>query len=233
LFLWYLFLWYLFLWSLILNFSSFSQRLRKVFKYRLFEKYYVVSLFLRIRGVMMKIFEGKLRRDRSASMQLSINAIVILVMAMAVLGLGLGIIRGLRAKADSFLDFEVNLDEEASATQRLTNVKDWSLKANTATQLGVGFYNTNNNCETNGAKVAFDCSDLVLNDASDASLADAFIIRQNPTRINVGESGLLKFQVTPHKDLVKDSYACSFQVFCVDEETKPVQEYPVFIQVTA
>ena len=181
----------------------------------------------------MDIFGPYKKRNRSASMQLSINAIVILVMAMAVLGLGLGIIKGVKAKSDSFLDFDVDLSQPASASQHLTDVKDWSFKANTMNQVAVGFYNTAGSCEAEGAQVSFSCNDLVYSEAfSDLTDDDAFIIKQVATKVSVGDSGVLKFQINPSKGLIKDSYACSFQVTCVGDEA-PIEEFPVFVTVTA
>lgn len=180
----------------------------------------------------MDIFGPYKKSNRSASMQLSINAIVILVMAMAVLGLGLGIVKGIKAKSDKFLDFNVDISNPASASQHLTEVKDWSFKANTVNQIGVGFYNTKTQCESEGAQVAFDCPNLVMVEGSEVTESDAFSIKQVPTKIGVGEPGTLKFQIIPNKDIIKDSYACTFEVVCGEDATV-VEQSPVFITVTA
>ncbi len=182
----------------------------------------------------MKIFNGKLHKDRSASMQLSINAIVILVMAMAVLGLGLGIIKGIKGKAGSFMDFDVNLAEDASATERIANLKDeLTLKAGDEFKLGISFYNTEQTCQDDGATINLDCGDMAdfwIEGATDTE--EAFNLVQFPTKIPIGEPGKMLAKVIPSKQLEKTSYACSFQIMCGDDGNV-VTETPVFVNVIA
>lgn len=94
----------------------------------------------------MKIFTRK-KLDRSASLQLSINAIVILVMAMVVLGLGLGFIRGLFGKGTQNLGKAIDnsaLKNPATADTPITVDRNVQIKMGRMAKLRVGFYNTEN-----------------------------------------------------------------------------------------
>lgn len=175
----------------------------------------------------MKIFDTKGPRDRSGSMQLSINAIVILVLAMAVLGLGLGIVKGVRNKADDFLGFDVDLAEDATSTQRIANLdEELILKVGKENQLGISFYNAGTpECEAPGAKIALNCADSEEN-----ILEDVFEYVQIATKIKQGESGKLLAKITPSSELTFGSYACTFQVTC---DTEVVEEKPLFVNLEA
>jgi len=160
-------------------------------------------------------------------------------MAMAVLGLGLGIIRGIRGRADSFLDFDIDLSEDASATKRIANLKEeLTLKAGDEFKLGISFYNVDNICYDSGSlpgsNINLVCSGIQWmtenGDAPDGE--DAFRLVQAPTRIPVGEPGKMLAKIIPNKFLEKTSYACSFQVIC-GEDDEIVAETPVFVDVTA
>lgn len=194
----------------------------------------------------MKLFGPYKKKTRSASMQLSINAIVILVMAMAVLGLGLGIIKGIRGKADKFLDFNIDLAEDASAAKPIANINDeLSWKAGKENQVGIGFYNSGStDCSDDGAWVFVDCGDLPTiggadSEATTMSSQDAFSIVQRATRVKLGEPGKLLSKINPDSKIKRGSYACSFQVYCGGETgvpadgQDPVEEKPVFVNLIA
>ncbi|MBN1275637.1 hypothetical protein JXA12_05095 [Candidatus Woesearchaeota archaeon] len=95
----------------------------------------------------MGIFDQRLRKDRSASLQLSINAIVVLVMAMVVLGIGLTFIRSMFDKATrnlgSIVD-DTKIDNPASFDDPLTVESTVSVRAGKSKQFEVGFYNKAN-----------------------------------------------------------------------------------------
>ncbi len=192
----------------------------------------------------MKIFGPYKKTSRSASMQLSINAIVILVMAMAVLGLGLGIIKGIRGKADKFLDFNIDLSEDASAAKPISNLnEELSWKAGKENQVAIGFYNSGSTqCADDGAWAFIDCGDLpTISTDEDTTMPSekAFSIIQRPTRVKLGEPGKLLSKITPDSTLKRGSYACSFQVYCggekgsPSEDQEPVEEMPIFINLVA
>ena len=191
----------------------------------------------------MKIFGSYKEKSRSASMQLSINAIVILVMAMAVLGLGLGIIKGIRGKADKFLDFNIDLSEDASAAKPISNLnEELSWKAGKENQVGIGFYNSGSTqCSDDGAWVFIDCGDLPTIGEEGATLTseEAFSIIQRATRVKLGEPGKLLSKITPDSTLKRGSYACSFQVYCGGEtgspaeDQEPAEEMPIFVNLVA
>ena len=156
--------------------------------------------------------------SKKASMQLSINAIVILVLAMAILGLGLGIVKMVRERA-SDLNIDVDLSETADSTKRIANIQDtFELRANKPNDMAVSFYNTENLCETEGAKVFIDC------DTNLEGQEVTFSILQSATKVDPGTADKLSMRVKPvlpttavEGSDIKGSYACDFQIYCGDD----------------
>ena len=182
----------------------------------------------------MKLFESNKKRSRTASMQLSINTIVILVMAMAVLGLGLGIIKGIKNKSNTFLDFDVDFAGTASASEKIVNVDETLvLRRNKENQMGISFYNDGRlpECQSEGALIRLDCNGL-----------DVEYIQMG-TKVDAGEEGKILAKITPlPEDATITSYPCSFQVVCGDfsdgdttgaSDDDVSAELPIFLELVA
>ncbi|MCF7799272.1 hypothetical protein K9M74_05200 [Candidatus Woesearchaeota archaeon] len=186
--------------------------------------------------------------SKKASMQLSINAIVILVLAMAVLGLGLGIVKGIKGKANEFLDYEVDLSATADATTPIANVpEELDLRANKENLIHISFYNAgtgdSSQCDSEGAELRLDCdglkktiSDGGSEDVSPDSGFKPFEYVQKKIKIDDGTAGTLNVKIIPNKELIKKSYACSVVVSCgVYDDNRPIdtEEYGLFVNIVA
>jgi hypothetical protein len=182
----------------------------------------------------MKLFGNRSIKSRSGAVELSINAIVIIVIAMAVLGLGLGIVRGIRSQGDKLIDFDIDISEDASSTNRITNLpEDLSLRLRD-NRIGISFYNTNNVCETQGARIHINCPDIRMDEGSDEK---HFSYVQVATTVPVGEPSKLLSRVTPNSNIDRDTYACIFEVVCgsgeLDDDVIVVEQKPIFVTITA
>lgn len=177
----------------------------------------------------MKIFGPKLKESRSASMQLSINAIVILVLAMAILGLGLAIVKGIQGRANDFIDFPVDMTQQADATNPIANIQDdlsWGIGKEQ--QVGISFFNKASSDCSSGAKVAVVCTD------QNGDSVGSFSILQGSTAVGVREVDTLKARITPDKTsgfVSGTTYACDIQVKC-GSNSDVVEKEPVFIKMT-
>lgn len=168
----------------------------------------VVGMYLRGEFFKMtKLFGPYNKRNRTASMQLSINAIVILVMAMAVLGLGLGLIRGVlgsgKDKLMSSLQ-EMDLTEPATAEKPITNINNIELKNNKDNEFIIGFYNADYpGCDVK-ARLNVSCSGATLG--------------QSPIELKVssGESKKLGSIIKPTG--LSGTLGCTIAVDCYNEE---------------
>jgi len=171
----------------------------------------------------MKLFGSHKTRSRSASMQLSINAIVILVLAMAILGLGLGIVKGISAKKDTLLDFDVPLDQTADATNPIANIdENWDMRQGKELQVGASFYNSlTSTCLSPGAEVNVSCDDAT----------GTFTYLQKPQPVKTGEPGMVKARITAN-GFNPGSYACSFQIVCEEADVDVmIESETIFIDM--
>lgn len=175
----------------------------------------------------MKIFGPYKKRNKSASMQLSINAIVILVMAMAVLGLGLGLIRGvLGSGKDKLLGSleSMDLTEQATSEKPLTNINNIKVQRNKENTLGVGFYNADEPaCATPGARLNITCNGLNWTQVTGLEV-----------EVDQGEAKTVG--AIFETGASAGNYACKVQVFCYDagnEIDVLAESESAFIEVTA
>lgn len=184
-----------------------------------------------------KLFGPYKERSRKASMQLSINAIVILVMAMAVLGLGLAIIKGINAKKDTLLNFEVDISEEASSTKTIANIDNLKITRKKDNPIGVSYYQTGNGCsgeDSNDVMVWFKCWDETANNNMGAWNSTFFTQHPIPATASSGESVTLITQLST--DLNSGSYGCKAEIWCqgvdrTNSDNSPLDSKTVHIAV--
>lgn len=195
-----------------------------------------------VRGVlkMTKLFGPYKKMNKSASMQLSINAIVILVMAMSVLGLGLGIINGVRNQKDKLLDVDVDLSATADSGSTITNFKaEESMTVNKEKGYAISFYNSKNECED--TKV-----DVWCNAGTPGAEDVNMIVRQKGKPSAVGDPVQLQFALTPNSERVEGeltegsfesgtNYFCDLIVYCGDNSgtylTAELDRFPFSLDI--
>ena len=161
----------------------------------------------------MRIFGPTGKSSRSASMQLSINAIVILVLAMAVLGLGLGLVKGIKGKVNLLLDKDIDLDEDASASDPLVNFrKQESMTIDKESIFTISVYNKNSDCEdTNSANIEIVCSEGL-----EGSIDLNMQIRQRSIELPNGQPVGVQFGATPvsHDTVPENGFQSGENYFC-------------------
>ena len=176
---------------------------------------------------MDSLFGPRSKGNRSASMQLSINAIVILVMAMAVLGLGLGLIRGVlgsgKDKLLGSLD-SMDLTEQATAQKPITNINSIKMKRNSENTVAIGFYNKDTTACATGAQLNITCEGLEWTEGTPTVLD-----------VNVAQGEAKKLGGIFTTNAAAKNYPCKIEVQCVDEDgtSEIAESESAFVQITA
>jgi len=180
---------------------------------------------------MTKLFGSYSKRNRKASLQLSINAIVILVMAMAVLGLGLGLIRGvLGSGKDKLMNSLEGMDisEQATSENVITNVNNIKLKRGTETTVAVSYYGHSG------------CTDAFMNitcfegSGSDVSPSTTFFADTltAPIPLTTGKPTTLGSILTVNSSVTTGKHLCKVDIVCADEENSDVLDSKsIFVSV--
>jgi hypothetical protein len=154
----------------------------------------------------MKIFGPNKKMNRTASMQLSINAIVILVMAMAVLGIGLGLIRGVLGSGQEKLlgSLEsMDLTQQATASEPFTNYQNIKIKAGSQGEpVVMGFYYTGTG----------DCAANIVVGTCEGGPSGATVTMVSPdVTVSSGSAGKIGGLLSVDK---AGTYVCPIEIKC-------------------
>lgn len=181
----------------------------------------------------MRLFDSR-RKQKRASLQLSINAIVILVMAMVVLGLGLTFIRGLFDKGTDNLTNVIentNLKNPASSEEPVTIDSNIKIKQNDEATIDIGFYNVGS--EASGVRPgrscgdsyggAYDsdsgCTDYIIDCISSVGVEETFPIVARAVTVSgasgIGFNAIIrddKQDALPTENTDTGKYACTVEI---------------------
>lgn len=183
----------------------------------------------------MKIFSGRKKLDKKASMQLSINAIVILVMAMALLGLGLGLVRNLLGGGVGNLEAaidSIDLSEQASAGKPLANINSLAVKQSTENPIAVSYYNNAGTiCESN-SNVILDIN--CINHRSTATPKEQFTLISSAVPVEGKLGTPVKVGAIAYTEAASGTYGCTVAIKCADNpQGKSVVEETAFVEITS